>query len=120
MVQDPAGLGLETTYIYDSNGNVTRQTDAEGVVTAYEYCPKDLVTKQVVDAGVGTLNLTTIYYVGDMKRIYRIIDPEGKETYYNYDGLYRRTKVTNDYDEYSNNLNISTSYFYDKASDQRH
>jgi YD repeat-containing protein len=71
---------------YDPNGNVVTQTDAEGVVTAYEYCSKDLVTKQIVDAGVGTLNLTTSYDVYAMKRITKMVDPEENVTRKN--GLY--------------------------------
>ena len=103
----------ETSFSYDSNGNRTAVEDANNVITYYEYCPKNLVTKQVVDYGVGNLNLTTYYDVCAMKKITKMIDPEGKVTRYQYDGLYRRTKVIDDYDDAQTKLNIETSYFYD-------
>jgi len=117
MIQDPSNLALTKTYEYDANGNVTRETDAEGIVTDYEYCSKNLVTKQIVDSGIGTLNLATVYDVCAMKKITKIIDPEGKVTRYQYDGLYRLTKETDDYGT-GTELNIATSYYYDKVGNR--
>ena len=90
---DPTGLDLETTYAYDSAGNVTSRTDPNGGAWTYTYDNLRRMTKQTAPS------------------------PLSYETKWNYDGNGNVTKkevenIDEDGDAYTGNPWITTTYTY--------
>jgi YD repeat-containing protein len=109
----------ETTYTYNSLGELTDETDPLGEVTQYLYTdgstdtggfdgaipPKGLEYEEITPAGAVT---TTLYY-GDGD-VAQVTDPDGLRTTYEYDGLGQELGETEYSDSYPDGL--TTSYIY--------
>jgi YD repeat-containing protein len=132
--------GSEIRYEYDSLSNLTQVTDAEGYETDYIYDSvandsrtRLLETRQEIKDG---RYLVTKYEYNAALQLTKTTDGTGKSTIYEYDGLGRQIKVTQQLDtaldngateiinstEYFNNGNIksvtdgnghTTTYTYD-------
>lgn len=81
--------GVSTTYAYDSAGNLTSKTDANGGVTSYATYVAGLPS--IVTDPIG--NKTT-YAIANNGTISSVTDPLGNATKYTYDPMYRVTGVT--------------------------
>ena len=97
-----------TTYEYDGNGNLTKQTDADGTVTEYTYSPLDLVTNINYNGGKsvsyqynGTGELvqmtdwtgTTSFELDLLNQITKVTDTKGAVVEYEYDATGNQTAV---------------------------
>ena len=117
-----AGGAWSSKFEYDARSNLTRQTDARGVVTNFNYNGDPLnrlqsVSYTVPSAMTGTIPpaaAVTYQYVtaGDITRLQSVTDGMGSEVY-GYDGYGRLIQVTR-------NLNgrspLVTNYDYDSFS----
>ena len=126
---DPAGS--TTTYEYDADGNITRETvsinDEVSKVTKYVYnhLGKAQTVIQSVDAGdiygiaAGSATevlLVTSYTYDANGNVISMIKPDGITTTYAYDTLDRLvTQTMQGLDEYGNSTAIVTSTSYDYA-----
>jgi RHS repeat-associated protein len=140
-------LGHATTYHYDLRGNVTRQVDAEGSVTTFDYWPgtDDVrfetdhygnVTSMVYDADgnllletigadVGedptapTTGYTTAYTYNALGAPTSITDPGGRVTTFAYDPATNDLlfQVEYDEDEAGNPVERRTGFTYDARGD---
>ncbi|MCF2860237.1 putative Ig domain-containing protein, partial [Pseudoalteromonas sp. SMS1] len=79
------GLGHSTHFEYDAHGNITKQTDADGVTVTRTYnSDNQLLTEQTGQ------NITRNIY-GSNQRLRFSIDAEGGVVEYNYNALGQRT-----------------------------
>ncbi len=120
---------LTTSYEYDGDGGVIKETAPEGNYDTYTYNPLGNLTEKVEDAG--GLARTTEYIYDRLGRQINIIANDGSDqtTSYDYDLASRVTKVTypdSGAIEYAyspsgmvtqriDQRNITTRYTYDKA-----
>jgi RHS repeat-associated protein len=111
----------ETSYTYNSTGEMTSETAPLSRTTSYLYTngttttggyngavpPKNLPYQETTPGGAVT---TTLYLAdGDVAQV---TDPDGQITDYFYDGIGRKTSQTVYSNSYSSGL--TTSYVYDK------
>jgi RHS repeat-associated protein len=119
------GVGVSTTYDYNKNDILTKQTDALSNITQYNYDALSRLTK-TIDANNGE----TDFAYDNANRLNSITDAENKTTQYNYNNFDERAKRLSPdsgttqyaYDE-TGNLTIktdargvSTQYQYDAIS----
>jgi RHS repeat-associated protein/uncharacterized repeat protein (TIGR01451 family) len=107
---------VTTSYEYDETGNRISMTDANGVVTRYDYDGLNRLVKmtQNYKAGVGKdseTNVETIYEYDDVGNRTKVTDAEDRDTTYEYDDLNRLITVTDP-------LSGTMSYAYDEAGNQ--
>jgi RHS repeat-associated protein len=85
-------LGHTSSTAYDENGNVTRQTDANGNVTVTQY---DDGRPTSVTVGYATSAAATTSYTYDANgNVLSETDPAGNVTRYGYDSANNQTSVT--------------------------
>lgn len=89
-VQDPGGIGAETTYQYDALDNVTRVTDPKGLQTNYSYNGFGDVT-QLTSPDTG---LTQYGYDSAGNLDSRLDANDAQAHTYDYDALNRLTSVS--------------------------
>ncbi|AGY59610.1 YD repeat-containing protein [Gloeobacter kilaueensis JS1] len=100
-IERPASAWNE--YItYDDDSNVTAIVAANGVITKYTYNAMDQVATRSQNS------YTESYYYDYYGRLAHKVDPNGKDTYYDYDAKSRLSKVTYTQD------NTSVTYSYDE------
>ncbi|WP_182866130.1 putative Ig domain-containing protein [Rhodopirellula sp. JC639] len=82
-------LGHETTYEYDSLGNVLTEIDSEGLVTRRTYSdPNDpTLESTITEVLADGTELTTIYEYDSRGNVVLEIDPQGNETRYTYNNF---------------------------------
>ena len=82
-------LNLTTDFVYGGNGKVVSQTDAVGTTaertTTWSYDSAGRLTKMVEDAGVGKLNITTLYSYDASDNLVAQTDALNRTTYFAYD-----------------------------------
>lgn len=106
LTRETAPDGSTTSYTYDGAGNMLTMTDALGKTTTYTYNSLGQVTSTTDPLG----HTTTSSY--DTKgRLTESVDPLGARTTYVYDTQGNLTSVTN-------TLNQTTIYTYDDAGNQ--
>lgn len=116
---------------YDGLGRLTKTTDPKGVEESLQYDGSGLVTRRIVDDDVAP-RTTDMAYDSDGRMTMSIaVGPPALTTWYAYDGLGRRTEVTDPEDrvtvhvydtlgrevtkiEDSGGLNRTTEYKYSK------
>ena len=86
------GSGQLTQYTYNSFGQLTSLTDANGNVTTNRYSPDGLMM-QTDGPLPGSADSTTFAYDG-LNRLYSSSDSQGYTVYFNYDDADRITLVT--------------------------
>jgi len=138
QVVDPGGLNLTTSFSYDGEGRVIRQTNPRGVITENHYDVRGRLSRQVIDPG--GLELETKNWYDGKGNLIKVEDPEGNQTQYEYDNLNRLVKIIDaegywtlyEYDQRGNNTYIKHSinrggspyqimkYKYDQLSRRTH
>lgn len=111
---DGSTLDTVSTYVYDAQGRVTRQTSAGGGQTDYTYDAQGnlhTVTAPANNDG-GTRPVTTYGYDA-LGRVTTVTDPLGHDTTYTYDPLGRVLTVTLPKPSGGSNLSFTTTYSYD-------
>lgn len=98
------GLVVQTSYAYDINGNLVRQTDGRGNETRFEYDDANRLTK-VIDATGEEIS----YTYDQNGRIQTITDAEGYVTRTSYDAFGRVQQRIQD----EGGLNLTATYTYD-------
>ncbi|GAB2810316.1 RHS repeat-associated core domain-containing protein [Dyella kyungheensis] len=99
LYQVTNALGQVTTYsVYDKNGRVVRQSDANGVITDRTYSPRGwLLTRTVHANSNGTPSsgdaVTTIGYT-PYGSVASITDADGVAVNYTYDAAHRLTDIS--------------------------
>uniref|UniRef100_A0A831UGN7 RHS repeat protein n=1 Tax=Geobacter metallireducens TaxID=28232 RepID=A0A831UGN7_GEOME len=106
LTRETAPDGSTTSYTYDGAGNMLTMTDALGKTTTYSYNSLGQVTSTT-----DPLGLTTTSSYDAKGRLTETVDPLGAKTTYVYDAQGNLTSVTNP-------LNQTTSYTYDDAGNQ--
>ncbi|MES2676063.1 MAG: RHS repeat-associated core domain-containing protein [Pseudomonadota bacterium] len=126
------GTAYTTTYVYDAQGRLTRETDSGSNATQYAYDmfgnvkqitdAKNRITVYTYDAlsrliktenkGVTPSAITTMSYDA-AGNLVSITDPENKTTTYAYDALSRQTLVTQP-------LGQITKYVYDTTGELKY
>jgi RHS repeat-associated protein len=112
-------------YSYDTNGTLTKLVEtevsqvaggnSEVITTSYTYDYLGRKTKVIRDPGEGKLNLTTKYFHDSRSDLVKVTDAKNNNTTFEYDGLDRKTKVDQDYQDSGNTL-LTTKYEYDGNS----
>ncbi|MFX9427818.1 hypothetical protein ABTO29_17730, partial [Acinetobacter baumannii] len=102
----------KSTYLYNDNGQKTKETNAVGATTNYVYDKKTGLLSESTDA----VGVKTSYYYDNANRVISQIvtlsATESQETSYSYDGLGQRLEVI----EAKGSANERvTQYGYDKA-----
>lgn len=95
-IEGSAGFGCESTYRtreYDEIGLLVKSTDAEGIVTEYEYNDRGLETKRVEAAGLLKQRISETTWHDEYPRMLKVREGN-KETEYSYDPGGRLIKVT--------------------------
>ena len=87
-VKDIDALGNETSYTYDSKGNLLTKTDANGHVTSFAYDPLGRVREQI-DALMGVVK----FEYSPKGQITKVTDALGNATTYEYDAMGRVIKT---------------------------
>jgi YD repeat-containing protein len=132
-VQTPAANGLTgiTSYVYDSNGNVSSRTDARGLRTTYAYddhgnciiernAAGDTITRTYIPNSnklltetttpatgwAAALPQTTNYVYDAFDRLRYVVSPEGRVTAYLYPDAGKATQV-----EYSSMLQYTAGFY---------
>jgi len=96
-VDAPSDMNRPTVeYTYNSYGQILTKTDAEGMVSKFEYYDPNQgagLKKTIVDYGTGRLNLTTEYTYDSVGRVVSTKDPRGytHEKEYYPSGLLKET-----------------------------
>ena len=84
---------VQTTFAYNSRGQVLTATNAEGMVTQNVYDPTTgYLLRSIVDAA--RLNLTTTMEYDDVGNMLKVYNPRGKETLIDYNVLRNPTSIT--------------------------
>ncbi|MBD9477439.1 putative Ig domain-containing protein [Pseudoxanthomonas sp. PXM02] len=94
VAQDPSGLNLRTQYTYDAAGRQVSVIEGAGTAAArtiqYGYDALGRRTSEVIDPGVGKLNLTIGYAYDSNDNVIRRTDANGTVTRYYYDDANRQ------------------------------
>jgi len=93
----PPREDIMTQNAYDSYGNVVSSTDAEGLVTLFEYGSEyghAYCTRTTVDPNGFNITSSGNYYF-DRGLVASITNPEGYATYFEYDNLGRMIRTVN-------------------------
>jgi len=110
VVQDPGGLAITTSYVYDDMGNMVEFTDPRGEITAYEYgdpgCGCGSCSNLVKITDALAHETETIYTDGLVETT---IDASGIETDYTYDDMDRVVTI-----EHPAGSTITSTMTYDK------
>ncbi|MDR7017863.1 hypothetical protein, partial [Acinetobacter sp. 3657] len=144
VISDQGGLSQTTSKEYDAFGRVTKETDAKGNITSYDYVAdqgrtiqvksaNNSLTKTTYDAWnriltVNTNNNITTYSYDDKTRTLTLKSPEGLQTitrYNEFGDVIDITEANNGKTSYlynkdgqktkeTNAVGASTSYIYDK------
>ncbi len=86
-------LGHVTTFdAYDADGQPTRTTDPNGVVTTYAYDPRGRLRARTVDAGSPAAEITSFEY-DSAGQLVRATLPDGSFIRYQYDAAHRLTET---------------------------
>ncbi len=102
-------MGETTYYQYDSLGRLTRKTDPENQITAYEYSAAGNVnTIRYYSAGDHSTPEKTVYFTYDNAGNIKSYDDGITSAVYEYDANYRKISETVNYGEFS----LSYSYSY--------
>ncbi len=82
---------------YDDLGRANTITDYNGVVTELEYDAKGYLISSTIQhpSGDSSLDLTTQYVYNGFGELTEIVSPSGQRTYYEYDDAYRLTAIVN-------------------------
>ncbi|MGB0743337.1 MAG: LamG-like jellyroll fold domain-containing protein [Opitutales bacterium] len=111
---------LETSYLYDENGNQRFVTDPKGNVTEFVYDAYNRLvqTNHPKTAEHGTTNTRTEYDA--LGRRVATLDEEGKRTEFSYDALGRLLEVRQEHptENWSTGNWTTTSYTYDEAGNR--
>jgi YD repeat-containing protein len=126
---------VTTSYEYDETGNRVSMTDANGVVTRYEYDGLNRLVKTIQNYQYGgsqdsETNVETTYEYDNVGNRTKVTHAEGRETTYEYDDLNRLITVTDPlsgtmgyvYDEVGNQIQVTdandnpTYYEYDELN----
>jgi RHS repeat-associated protein len=84
--------GAKETYRYNLDGTIAQFTDREGAVSNYAYDSKQRLMSHTVSSKEGEILSSAVYsYVGSLLK--SKTDGEGLTTFYEYDGLGRKTAV---------------------------
>lgn len=89
-VRPGAASGLQagtTSYAYDAQDRLTRQTNPDGAFLAYGYDANGQISQRSTSAG------TVTYGYGDNQRLATVVDTAGKKTSYEYDPAGRIDKA---------------------------
>ncbi|MBI2308441.1 MAG: LysM peptidoglycan-binding domain-containing protein [Rhodocyclales bacterium] len=93
LVSNPNGLNLVTAYSYDARGKKVTVTTGAGTpearTTQYAYDKLGRRIQEVVDPGIGHLNLATSYAYDENDNLVSSTDPNGAVTRYFYDDANR-------------------------------
>ncbi len=104
VLQDVAGLAVETRYEYDAEGRTTKVVDPKGLATIYGYSGLgDLLSRQSPDTGATTASYNSAGQPA------RQVDANGTASSYTYDALGRVVRKV-----YGNEA-IVASYVYDQV-----
>ncbi|XZW37053.1 LysM peptidoglycan-binding domain-containing protein [Acinetobacter baumannii] len=102
----------KSTYLYNDDGQKTKETNAVGATTNYVYDKKTGLLSESTDA----VGVKTSYYYDNANRVISQIvtlsATESQETSYSYDGLGQRLEVIEAKDSANERV---TQYGYDKA-----
>jgi RHS repeat-associated protein/uncharacterized repeat protein (TIGR01451 family) len=117
---------VSTAYAYDEVGNRFSVTDANGIVTRYEYDDLNRLVKMTQNYQEGQpqtneVNVETAYEYDEVGNRIKVIDAEGIVTRYEYDDLNRLMKTIQNYQEgqpKTDEVNVETTYQYDEAGNQ--
>jgi RHS repeat-associated protein len=133
--------GFSTTYSYDEYGNVATATDPEDNVTTnvyddslrsrlkdtsdtfghhivygYDQLDRRILENRLDDRGDGGAAQRTTYTYYDSGEVKTVTDGLGQQTVYEYDGLNRLIKITEQ--GVANSVDLVTEYGYDLASNR--
>lgn len=104
VLQDVAGLAVETRYEYDAEGRTTKVVDPKGLATIYGYSGLgDLLSRQSPDTGATTASYNSAGQPAKQ------VDANGTASSYTYDALGRVVRKV-----YGNEA-IVASYVYDQV-----
>jgi YD repeat-containing protein len=100
IVTDPAGLQLKTSFTYDGRGNILTirkgtVTEPDQNKTMFIYDKLGRKTQEIVDSGIGKLNLTTEYKYDLVGNVTRTIDAKGNSTWFVYNAANQKTHEIN-------------------------
>lgn len=105
------GLGHITTYnAYDAHGRVTELTDANGIVTAYDYDNRGNLTSATVTPIIGPSRVTSYTY-DDLGQLLTTNLPNGEVLSYAYDEAHDLRSITD-------NDGNKIEYSYDLAGNR--
>ncbi len=89
------GFTPTVTMTWNSRGQMLTRTDETGIVTQFNYdASTEKLTSQVVDYGVGRLNLTTSFGYNTVGDTTSVTDPNTYQTTFLFDALRRMTQKT--------------------------
>jgi len=107
LIEDVTSTGtLTTTYVYDDNDRLTKQTTPEGVETRFTYDERGLLLTRTLELGTTDANTSNTYDLNGNRT--KVTDALGNETTFAFDALDRLTKTTSD-------IGNVTDRFYDDA-----
>ncbi|MEW9573853.1 DUF6531 domain-containing protein [Rhodanobacter sp. Si-c] len=107
-VTDPLGH-VTTIASYDTDGRVTRTTDANGINTDLTYTPRGWLASRTVGGAQTSFGYTPYGAVSS------VTDPDGVATTYGYDAAHRLVKIT---DAQGNYLQYTLDAAGDKTAEQ--
>ncbi len=103
--------GNQTSYVYDTYGNLTKETDSDGVIYEYDYNSYGQVTQtSITNPADGTVLTSSTTYTTNGNYITSETDTEGNTTTYDYDqntGLLKSIQYPED------TRDTRTEYVYD-------
>lgn len=89
------GLTPTVTMTWNGRGQMLTRTDETSIVTQWTYdAATEKLLTQVVDSGVGRLNLTTSYGYDTVGNVTSVTDPRSNVTGFAFDVLRRQTQKT--------------------------
>lgn len=89
MVSETDALSHTTSYEYDGNGNITRETRYDGASKTYTYNAQNMLISQTDYEG-----RQTRYEYDGKTNLTKVIQPENRSISYTYDGNNHLTKIT--------------------------